>query len=123
MIKQFGCTGPLAFRQNPDEPWYDTLNGPLWREVEIASGSGHGNARGVARIYGATVGQVDGISLMSQAQLERMISEQHNQTELLQERLRQPIERVRAIRDEIRARVEELIDSEGARPVEGGRIR
>ena len=35
----------------------------------------------------------------------------------------QPIERVRAIRDEIRARVEELIDSEGARPVEGGRIR
>ena len=35
----------------------------------------------------------------------------------------QPIERVRAIRDEIRACVEELIDSEGARPVEGGRIR
>jgi CubicO group peptidase (beta-lactamase class C family) len=77
---------PLAFRQNPDEPWYDTLNSKIWREVEIASGNGHGNARGVARIYGATVGEVDGISLMSRAGLEAMITEQHNQTELLQER-------------------------------------
>lgn len=76
----------FAFLQNPAEPWYDTMNAPRWREVEIASGSGHGNARGVARIYGATVGEVDGISLLSKDQLERMISEQHNQTELLQER-------------------------------------
>jgi CubicO group peptidase (beta-lactamase class C family) len=77
---------PLAFRQNPNEPWYNTLNSKVWREVEIASGNGHGNGRGVARIYGAVVGEVDGISLMSKAGLERMITEQHNQTELLQER-------------------------------------
>ncbi|WP_404712124.1 serine hydrolase domain-containing protein [Sphingomonas sp. MMS24-J13] len=77
---------PLAFRQNPDEPWYDTLNSKIWREVEIASGNGHGNARGVARIYGATVGEVDGVSLMSRGGMEAMITEQHNQTELLQER-------------------------------------
>jgi CubicO group peptidase (beta-lactamase class C family) len=77
---------PLAFRQNPDEPWYDTLNSKIWREVEIASGNGHGNARGVARIYGATVGEVDGISLMSRNGMEAMITEQHNQIELLQER-------------------------------------
>lgn len=76
----------FAFLQNPDEPWYDTMNSPKWREVEIASGSGHGNARGVARIYGATVGEVNGVSLMSKTQLETMITEQHNQTELLQER-------------------------------------
>ncbi len=76
----------FAFLQNPAEPWYDTMNGHRWREVEIASGSGHGNARGVARIYGATVGQVDGISLLSPATLEAMIAERHNQTELLQER-------------------------------------
>jgi CubicO group peptidase (beta-lactamase class C family) len=76
----------FAFLQNPAEPWYDTMNSPRWREVEIASGSGHGNARGVARIYGATVGEVDSVDLMSDAQLERMITEQHNQTELLQER-------------------------------------
>ena len=76
----------FAFLQNPREPWYDTMNSPRWREVEIASGSGHGNARGVARIYGATVGAVDGISLLSKDQLERMITEQHNQVELLQDR-------------------------------------
>ena len=74
---------PLAFRQNPDEPWHDTLNSPVWREAEIASGNGHGNARGVAGIYGALVG---GETLMSRDTLEAMITEQHNQAELLQER-------------------------------------
>jgi CubicO group peptidase (beta-lactamase class C family) len=72
----------LAFRQNPDEPWRTTLNSPVWRTAEIASGNGHGNGRGVSRIYDAVVGG----RLMSRDSLERMITEQHNQTELLQER-------------------------------------
>jgi CubicO group peptidase (beta-lactamase class C family) len=76
----------FAFLQNPHEPWHTTMNSPIWRTCEIASGSGHGNARGVARIYGAVVGEVDGVSLLSREQLERMITEQHNQIELLQER-------------------------------------
>jgi CubicO group peptidase (beta-lactamase class C family) len=76
----------FAFLQNPSEPWHTTMNSPIWRQCEIASGSGHGNARGVARIYGATVGSVDGVSLMSKDRLEGMITEQHNQIELLQER-------------------------------------
>lgn len=76
----------FAFLQNPDEPWHTTMNSPRWREVEIASGSGHGNARGVARIYGAATGVVDGVDLLSDAQLEAMIAEQHNQVELLQDR-------------------------------------
>lgn len=76
----------FAFLQNPSEPWHETMNSVRWREVEIASGSGHGNARGVARIYGAAVGEVDGISLLSQAGLEAMLVEQHNQMELLQDR-------------------------------------
>ena len=76
----------FAFLQNPREAWHTTMNSPVWRTCEIASGSGHGNARGVARIYGATVGEVDGVSLMSKERLEAMITEQHNQTELLQER-------------------------------------
>lgn len=76
----------FAFLQNPDEPWHTTMNSPRWREVEIASGSGHGNARGVARIYGAAVGVVDGVDLLSDAQLEAMITESHNQDELLQDR-------------------------------------
>lgn len=77
-----------AFKQNPDEPWAVTMNKPEWRTVEVASGSGHGNARGVARIYGAlgAGGSLDGVTLMSPAQIERMIIEQHNQVEALQDR-------------------------------------
>lgn len=77
----------LAFKQNPDEPWATTMNRQEWREVEVASGSGHGNARGVARIYGCVVnGELDGVRLLSKQGLETMITEQHNQTEGLQER-------------------------------------
>lgn len=78
----------LAFRQNPDEPWIQTLNAPVWRTAEIASGNGHGNARAVARIYAplSVGGELDGVRLMSKASIERMITEQHNQTELLQDR-------------------------------------
>src|SRR5690606_32639919 len=78
----------LAFKQNPQEPWAVTLNKPSWRTVEIASGSGHGNARGVARIYGAlgNGGTLDGVTIMSRDGIEAMIVEQHNQTELLQDR-------------------------------------
>ncbi len=77
----------LAFKQNPDEPWAVTMNKKEWREVEVASGSGHGNARGVARIYGClTNGGMNGVTLMSKEGLETMITEQHNQTEGLQER-------------------------------------
>ena len=39
----------FAFLQNPSEPWHTTMNSPTWRTCEIASGSGHGNARGVSR--------------------------------------------------------------------------
>ncbi|MGD8808649.1 MAG: serine hydrolase domain-containing protein [Gammaproteobacteria bacterium] len=78
----------LAFRQNPDEPWAVTMNKPEWRTVEVASGSGHGNARGVARIYGAlgNGGDLDGVHIMSRDQIEAMITEQHNQVEALQDR-------------------------------------
>ena len=78
----------LAFRQNPDEPWIQTLNSAVWKVVEIASGNGHGNARGVARIYSALSvgGEIDGVRLMSKTSIERMITEQHNQIEQLQDR-------------------------------------
>ncbi|MCB5425484.1 beta-lactamase family protein [Altererythrobacter sp. CC-YST694] len=76
----------FAFLQNPNEPWHTTMNSPIWRTCEIASGSGHGNPRGVARIYGAAVGEVDGVSLLSKEALEAMLVEQHNQIELLQDR-------------------------------------
>ncbi len=77
-----------VFVQNPAEPWPTTLNSRKWREVEIASGNGHGNARGVARIYGAFArgGELDGVRLTRPASIEAMITEQHNMTELMQER-------------------------------------
>jgi len=78
----------LAFKQNPAEPWVVTMNKPEWRTVEIASGSGHGNARGVARIYGAlgNGGGLGDVRIMSKGGIEAMIVEQHNQTEALQDR-------------------------------------
>ena len=78
----------LAFKQNPLEPWATTMNSAIWKTCEIASGSGHGNARGVARIYGALGcgGALDGVQLLSKAGIEAMIVEQHNQTEQFQDR-------------------------------------
>lgn len=78
----------FAFLQNPIEPWHTTLNSAVWKSAEIASGNGHGNARGVARIYGALAngGELEGVRLMSARGIEAMIVEQHNQVELLQER-------------------------------------
>ena len=77
-----------AFVQNPAEPWPVTLNSAAWRQSEIASGNGHGNARAVARIYGAFArgGQLDGVRLTRPSSIEAMITEQHNITELMQDR-------------------------------------
>ena len=78
----------LAFKQNPLEPWATTMNSAIWKTCEIASGSGHGNARGVARIYGAlgNGGMLDGVKIMSKPGIEAMIVEQHNQVEQFQDR-------------------------------------
>jgi CubicO group peptidase (beta-lactamase class C family) len=78
----------LAFKQNPLEPWATTMNSAIWKTCEIASGSGHGNARGVARIYGAlgNGGTLDGVHIMSKQGIEAMIVEQHNQIEQFQDR-------------------------------------
>jgi CubicO group peptidase (beta-lactamase class C family) len=77
-----------VFVQNPAEPWPVTLNSSAWRESEIASGNGHGNARAVARIYGAFArgGELNGVRLTRPPSIEAMITEQHNMTELMQER-------------------------------------
>lgn len=77
-----------AFVQNPNMTWAETMNSRPWREAEIASGNGHGNARAVARIYSAYAcgGEVDGVRLCSRASIEAMLVEQHNQTEIMQQR-------------------------------------
>jgi CubicO group peptidase (beta-lactamase class C family) len=64
------------------------LNAPEWREATITSASGHGNARAIARLYGALArgGELDGVRLMSRATLDQAITEQHNMTEVMMER-------------------------------------
>lgn len=77
----------LAFAQNPDWPWIRTFNSPEFRAMDMPSASGHGNARAVARIYGAVAaGEIDGVRLLSEAAIDRMASVQHDMIELLQER-------------------------------------
>lgn len=77
----------LAFAQNPPGTWGDMVNSTEWREMEMPSGSGHGNARAVARIYGAlAAGEVDGVRLLSEDALDTMTTMQHDMIELLQER-------------------------------------
>lgn len=77
-----------GFTQFPDDPLPVTLNSTAWRRAEITSASGHGNARSVSRIYAAYArgGELDGVRLMSPEGVEAMLTEQHNQTECMQQR-------------------------------------
>ena len=78
----------LALAQNPDWPWRDMVNSTEWRTSEIASASGHGTGRAVARIYAAMAngGAVDGVRLLSPEAVGRISEMQHNMIELVQER-------------------------------------
>ncbi|MGO6986362.1 serine hydrolase domain-containing protein [Rhizobium leguminosarum] len=77
-----------GFLQHPDEPIGVTLNSKGWRQSEIASANGHGTARSVATIYGAIArgGSLGGVAIMQPESVARMITEQHNQTEQMQQR-------------------------------------
>lgn len=76
-----------AFAQNPEGPWEDWVNSTAFRTTELPSGSGHGNARAVARIYGAVAaGELDGVRLLSESAIDQMTTMQHHQYEKLQDR-------------------------------------
>jgi CubicO group peptidase (beta-lactamase class C family) len=47
------------------------LNNPAGRAVEIPAGNGVTNARALARMYAATIGDVDGVRLLQPAQIDR----------------------------------------------------
>jgi len=55
-----------------------TVNTREWRGAEIPAANGHGTARGLARIYGAlaTGGELDGVRVLSPAQIARANTEQ-----------------------------------------------
>ena len=61
-----GSAGFQAFF-NPPAIHPDVVNSRAWRGAELAAGNGHGNARGLARIYGAlaTDGRLDGKAVLS----------------------------------------------------------
>jgi len=56
-----------------------------WRAAEIPAAGGIGNARSVARIHSALAcgGSVDGVKLMSQAGVERVLEEQTRGTDIV----------------------------------------
>ena len=76
-----------AFAQNPTGSWEEWVNSSDFRITELPSGSGHGNARAVARIYAAVAsGELDGVRLLSESAIDQMATVQHYQYEKLQDR-------------------------------------
>lgn len=65
------------------------VNSQSWREAEIPSTNGHGNARGVARVYTALAngGTIDGISALARDTLARATVEQSCGADLVTERV------------------------------------
>ena len=54
------------------------VNSPEWRTAEIPAGNGHGDARSLARLYGALArgGTLDGVHVLSKGAIDRARSEQ-----------------------------------------------
>ncbi|BBF69797.1 serine hydrolase [Sphingomonas bisphenolicum] len=73
----------LGFAQFPDQPMDIVLNAPEWRVAEVASGSGHGNARALARLWSAVAngGTLDGVRLMSEKAVRLLGTMQHEEVE------------------------------------------
>jgi len=66
----------LAFNNPPQSR--HVANSRAWREAEIPAANGHGNARALARIYGALArgGKVGAVRLLEQESIDRARSEQ-----------------------------------------------
>ncbi len=64
------------------------VNTARWRQAEVPSTNGHGNARGIARIYAALAngGSIDGVRLLSREAIEMATREQVNGPDLINQR-------------------------------------
>lgn len=64
------------------------VNTPEWRSAEIPSTNGHGNARGIARVYSALVegGELDGVRIVSKNMLVEATKEQSSGFDLINQR-------------------------------------
>lgn len=66
----------LTFNNPPGRRGH--VNSPEWREAEIPAGNGHGDARSLARLYGALAcgGELDGVHVLSKQAIDRARTEQ-----------------------------------------------
>jgi CubicO group peptidase (beta-lactamase class C family) len=64
------------------------VNHPRWREAEVPSTNGHGNARGIARVYAALAmgGEIDGVRILSPSALAAATTEQVNGPDIINNR-------------------------------------
>lgn len=62
----------LAQTMAATEQLIDIMAGPAGRAVEIPAGNGVGNARALARMYAACIGEVDGVRLLSDTAAQRL---------------------------------------------------
>jgi CubicO group peptidase (beta-lactamase class C family) len=64
------------------------VNTAPWREAEIPSTNGHGNARGVARLYAALAngGAIDGVHILRKESIAEATKEQVNGFDLINQR-------------------------------------
>ena len=75
--------GLKAFVISPDMMDMSGVNTREWRAAEIPSANGHGNARAVARFYGALArgGELDGVRVLSPSAIDQAIVEQSSGTD------------------------------------------
>ncbi len=71
-----------VYDQHPDD-W--SLNDVAWRRSCIPSATGHGTARGVARLYAAFAGdgEIDGVRVISRSGVEAAVAQQHHLPEVV----------------------------------------
>jgi CubicO group peptidase (beta-lactamase class C family) len=67
-----------AYRNPPEISGTGVVNTRTWRTAEMPSTNGHGNARGVARLYAALAGDgaLDGVHILSPEIIAKAITEQ-----------------------------------------------
>jgi CubicO group peptidase (beta-lactamase class C family) len=67
-----------AINNPPGALRLSTVNSRAWRAAEIPAANGHTNARAIARFYGALAcsGELEGVRVMSPAQVQRCYEEQ-----------------------------------------------
>ncbi|MGZ5961519.1 MAG: serine hydrolase domain-containing protein, partial [Rhizomicrobium sp.] len=64
------------------------VNTARWREAEVPSTNGHGNSRGLARVYAALAngGTIDGVEILSRDALDAATTEQVNGPDIINQR-------------------------------------